>query len=65
MMVIEEGGLVEQLLDSDKRGFPIRPKYLRGMAHTLFPERTRVSPAELGVNWAYKFVNRHHDLRKR
>jgi DDE superfamily endonuclease/Tc5 transposase-like DNA-binding protein/Psq-like protein len=65
LTVIEEEVLVKQVLDADKRGFPIRPEYLRGMAHTLLRERTRDSTAELGVNWAYKFVNRHDELRTR
>jgi hypothetical protein len=36
LTVIEEEVLVKQLLDTDKRGFPIRPEYLRGLAHTYF-----------------------------
>jgi hypothetical protein len=36
----EEETLVKRLLDADKRGFLIRPEFLRGMAQILLHERT-------------------------
>jgi hypothetical protein len=36
----EEETLVKRLLDADKRGFSIRPEFLRGMAQILLRERT-------------------------
>lgn len=65
LTVIEEEVLIKQLLDPDKRGFPIRPEFLRTMAHILLRERTRDLTAQLSVNWASKFVKRHHELRTR
>lgn len=62
---IEEETLVKRLLDADKRGFPIRPQFLRGMARILLTERTNDSAAIIGVNWASKFVRRHSKLRTR
>lgn len=35
----EEETLVKRLLDADKRGFSIRPEFLRGMAQILLRER--------------------------
>jgi hypothetical protein len=46
----EEESLVKRLLDADKRGFSIRPEFLRGMAQILLRERTQDSTAVLGVN---------------
>jgi hypothetical protein len=62
MTVIEEKSLVKHLLDADKRGFFIRPEFLRGMAQILLRARTHDPTATLGVNWAYKFVKRHPEL---
>ncbi|XP_077660230.1 uncharacterized protein AFUA_2G03570 [Aspergillus fumigatus Af293] len=44
----EEETLVKRLLDADKRGFSIRPEFLRGMAQILLCERTQDSTAVLG-----------------
>ena len=62
---IEEKSLVKQLLDADKRGFAIRPEFLRGMAQILLRERLHDSTATLGVNWTSTFVKRHSELRTR
>ena len=35
---VEEQSLVKHLLDADKRGFPIRPEFLHGMAEILLCE---------------------------
>jgi hypothetical protein len=40
LTAIEEDALVKRLLDADKRGFSIRPEFLRGMAQTLLHERS-------------------------
>jgi hypothetical protein len=61
----EEDVLAKRLLDADKRGFSIRPQYLRGMAHILLSERTQDPTAIIGINWAYKFVKRHPALHTR
>jgi len=62
---VEEESLAKQLLDADKRGFAIRPEFLRGMAQILLRERSHDSTATLGVNWASTFVKRHPELRTR
>ena len=62
---IEEETLVKRLLYADKRGFLIRPQFLRGMAQILLYERTQSPTSVLGVNWAYSFVKRRPELRTR
>ena len=62
---IEESSLVKQLLDADKRGFPIRPEFLHGMAEILLRERLHDSKATLGVNWASTFIKRHPEVHTR
>ena len=62
---LEEEVLFKRSLDADKRGFSIRPEFLRGMAQILLRERTQDPEATVGVNWAYKFVKRHPALRTR
>jgi hypothetical protein len=54
---IEEEVLLKRLLEADKRGFPIRPEFLRGMAQILLRECLQDHTASLGINWAYKFTN--------
>ena len=65
LTALEEEVLVKSLLDADKRGFSIRPEYLRGMAQILLRDRTQDSTAALGVNWAYSFTKRRPELRTR
>lgn len=65
LTAIEEESLVKQLLDADKRGFSIRPEFLRGMAQILLHERTQDPTAVLGVNWAYSFTKRRPEIRSR
>jgi hypothetical protein len=65
LQAVEEEVLLKQLLEADKRGFPIRPEFLRGMAQILLRERLQTSTAVLGINWAYSFVKRHPQLRTR
>ena len=60
---IEEKSLIKQILDADKRGFPIRPEFLRGMAEILLRERLHDSKATLGINWASTFIKRHSEVR--
>ena len=62
LTVIEEDVLVKRLLDADKRGFSIRPEFLRGMAQILLSECTKDSLQTLGLNWASKFVKHHPAL---
>ena len=62
LTALEEEVLTKRLLDADKRGFLIRPEYLRGMAQILLHERTRDPTATISVNWAYKFIKRHPAL---
>src|SRR5699024_8436340 len=52
LTAVEEESLVKQLLNADKRGFSVRPEFLRGMAQILLRERTQNPTAVLGVNWA-------------
>ncbi|KAJ5819468.1 hypothetical protein N7474_005059 [Penicillium riverlandense] len=61
----EEEVLEKKLLEADKRGFSIRPEFLRGMAQILLRDRTQDPTATLGVNWTYKFIKRHPALRTR
>jgi hypothetical protein len=65
LTAIEEDALVKRLLDADKRGFSIRPEFLRGMAQTLLRERSQDATAVLGVNWASSFVKHRPELRAR
>jgi hypothetical protein len=65
LTVFEEEVLAKRLLDADKRGFSIRPEFLRGMAQILLSMRTRDASSTIGVNWAYNFVKRHPELRTR
>ncbi|KKA21789.1 hypothetical protein T310_4188 [Rasamsonia emersonii CBS 393.64] len=65
LKAIEEETLIQRLLEADKRGFPIRPEFLRSMAQILLRERLQDPTAVLGINWAYKFVKRHPELRTR
>ena len=39
LTISEEEALVQKLLDADKRGFPIRPEFLCGMAQILLREQ--------------------------
>ena len=39
LTISEKKALVQKLLDTDKRGFPIRPEFLRGMAQILLREQ--------------------------
>lgn len=65
LAILEEEALVKKLLYADKRGFSIRPQFLRGMAQILLRERTQDPTAVLGINWAYKFIKRNPELRTR
>jgi hypothetical protein len=65
LTAIEEEVLVKRLLDADKRGFSIRPEFLRRMAQILLREHSQDSTAVLGVNWAYSFIKRRPELRAR
>ena len=58
----EEESLVKQLLDADKRGFPIRPEFIRRIAQILLSGRLQNSTTVLDINWAYKFTKRHPQL---
>ena len=61
----EEEALVKQLLDADKRGFSIRPQYLREMAQILLHKCIQDSTATIGVNWASSFIRRRPKLQTR
>src|SRR5688500_3274859 len=50
LSIFEEESLLKRLLDADKRGFPIRPEFLRGMAQLLLRTRLQDSTATLGIN---------------
>lgn len=65
LTAVEEEVLAKRALDADKRGFAIRPQFLREMAYILLRERTQDPTAIIGVNWAYKFTNRQPVLRTR
>jgi hypothetical protein len=65
LTVLEEEALSRHLLDADKRGFSIRPEFLRGMAQILLHEHTRDPTITIGVNWASTFIKRHPALRTR
>ena len=65
LTIFEEEVLAKRLLEADKRGFSIRPEFLRGMAQILLSERTQDPSSTIGVNWAYNFVQRHPELRTR
>lgn len=65
MTGVEEESLVKQLLNADKRGFSVRPEFLRGMAQILLRERTKDLTAVLGVNWASSFIKHRPELRTR
>ena len=62
---VEEQSLVKHLLDADKRGFPIRPEFLHGMAEILLCEQRHDSKATLGINWASTFIKCHSEVRTR
>jgi hypothetical protein len=61
----EEKTLLTHLLDADKRGFAIRPEYLREMAQILLRNRTQNPTMSLGINWPTKFINRHPEIKTR
>jgi hypothetical protein len=65
LTALEEEVLAKRLLDADRRGFSIRPQFLRGMTHILLYARTNDPTSVIGVNWAYKFIKRHPALRTR
>ena len=65
LTTIEEESLVKRLLDTDKRGFSIRPEYLYGIAQILLCEHSQDPTAVLGVNWASSFIKRCPKLRIR
>lgn len=48
LAVSEEETLTRRVLEADKRGFPVRPELLRGMAHILLRGRLQDSTIELG-----------------
>jgi hypothetical protein len=49
--VYKEELLIKRLLDADKRGFLIRPEFLRGIAQVLLDNRLQgTSAAALGIN---------------
>jgi hypothetical protein len=65
LTISEEEALIKKLLDADKRGFSIQPRFLREMGQILLRERTQDSTATLGINWAYSFTKRRPELRTR
>jgi hypothetical protein len=65
LTALEEEVLAKRLLDANRRGFSIRPQFLRGMAHILLCARTNDPTSVIGVNWAYKFIKCHPALRTR
>ena len=60
---IQEEVLVKQILNADKRGFPICPEFLRQMVQILLQEQTSTSTPNIGVNWASSSVKRHLQVR--
>jgi hypothetical protein len=65
MMEFEEEALIKHLLDADKRGFAVRPEFLREMAQILLRKRTQDPTAFLGINWASTFIKRHPEVKTR
>ena len=60
---MKKKALSKHLLDADKRGFSIRPEFLRGIAQVLLHECTQDPTTTIGVNWASTFIKRHPALR--
>lgn len=58
----EEQMLVRYILDMDARGFPPRISSVEDMANSLLQTRLAKS---VGTRWAYRFVQRHHELKTR
>jgi hypothetical protein len=65
LVEFEERTLIKHLLDADRRGFSIRPEFLREMAQILLQNRTNDPTATLGVKWASTFINRHPEIKSR
>ncbi|ODQ69900.1 hypothetical protein LIPSTDRAFT_31401, partial [Lipomyces starkeyi NRRL Y-11557] len=61
----EEQTLLKWILDADKRGLPIRPEYLRGLASILLQGRTKEPTAQVGKNWVSRFINRRPEIESR
>ena len=58
----EEETLVRYILDIDARGFPPRISGVEDMANSLLQIRLAKF---VGTRWAYRFVQRHHNLKTR
>jgi hypothetical protein len=62
----EENTLVKWILDSDKRGLPLRPAYVKVMANHLLSQRGhKAGQQEVGINWVYNLVKRRAELKSR
>ena len=58
----EEQSLLNWILSMDTRGSAPRPSMARDMANILLAERGNQT---VGINWIYKFTNRHKELKSR
>lgn len=62
----EEETLLQWILIMDKRGTPLRPSTVQDMANLLLANRDSSKPlSTVGVNWVYKFIQRHNTLKTR
>ena len=61
----EEHTLVQWIISMDSRGMPPRPYIVRDMAHLLYTQRNSNKVSDIGVNWVYRFIQRHPELKTR
>jgi hypothetical protein len=58
---VEEAFLKRNILRADEAGFPLDYKWLRTVVTDILISKGVTEP--LGVNWQYKFLNRHPEVK--
>ena len=58
---VEEGQLVDLMLESSKRGFPMPHREIRRYANLVLQSRLGADCEPLSDKWVFKFLDRHHN----
>ena len=58
----EEEVLVQYLLDSADRGFPLTYREIAAVANDILKSRDGVLASPVGKHWAERFLQRHHEV---
>ncbi|KIJ53755.1 hypothetical protein M422DRAFT_242002 [Sphaerobolus stellatus SS14] len=58
---VEEEKLLEYMVNSANRGFPLAHKHIRQYANMLLKNRPKHTQGTVGKNWVDCFIERHND----